>query len=106
MRKPLTGEPYAGELHVRFGGRGGVSLPYPYQRTLIVAPTSAARWRPVLRWRPASVGDRWIALAPAVPTRHRHRSGGPARQTNFGPLPTPARCSNSGELEDGGQVLY
>ena len=26
------------------------------------------------------------------------RSGGPARQTNFGPLPTPARCSNSGEL--------
>jgi hypothetical protein len=32
MRKPLTGEPYAGELHVRFGGRGGVSLPYPYQQ--------------------------------------------------------------------------
>jgi len=32
MRKPLTGEPYAGELHVRFGGRGGVSLPYPYQK--------------------------------------------------------------------------
>ena len=22
MRKPLTGEPYAGEPHVRFGGRG------------------------------------------------------------------------------------
>ena len=38
MRKPLTGEPYAGELHVRFGGRGGVSLPYPYQR-----PCDAAR---------------------------------------------------------------
>src|SRR5712672_867397 len=23
MRKPATGEPYAGEPHVRFGGRGG-----------------------------------------------------------------------------------
>jgi len=31
MRKPTTGEPYAGEPHVRFGGRGGESLPYPYQ---------------------------------------------------------------------------
>ncbi|MDO9012041.1 MAG: site-specific DNA-methyltransferase, partial [Gallionella sp.] len=25
MRKPLTGEPYAGEPHVRFGGRGGLA---------------------------------------------------------------------------------
>ena len=31
MRKPTTGEPYAGEPHVRFGGRGGESLSYPYQ---------------------------------------------------------------------------
>jgi hypothetical protein len=31
MRKQPTGEPYAGEPHVRFGGRGGASLPYPYQ---------------------------------------------------------------------------
>ena len=31
MRKPTTGEPYAGEPHVRFGGRGGVQLlPDPY----------------------------------------------------------------------------
>jgi len=29
MRKPTTGEPYAGEPHVRFGGRGGESLSYP-----------------------------------------------------------------------------
>ena len=28
MRKPLTGEPYAGEPHVRFGGRGGRE-PFP-----------------------------------------------------------------------------
>jgi len=31
MRKPPTGEPYAGEPPVRFGGRGGASLPDPYQ---------------------------------------------------------------------------
>jgi hypothetical protein len=32
MWKPLTGEPCAGELHARFGGRGGpVVLLYPYQ---------------------------------------------------------------------------
>ena len=35
MWKPLTGEPYAGKPHVRFGGRGGVepSLPTPIQAT-------------------------------------------------------------------------
>ncbi len=31
MKKPPTGEPYAGKPHVRFGGRGGQRLPYPYQ---------------------------------------------------------------------------
>jgi hypothetical protein len=31
MRKPLTGEPCAGKLHARFGGRGGLGLSYPYQ---------------------------------------------------------------------------
>ena len=31
MRKPLTGEPYAGNPPVRFGGRGGESLSYLYQ---------------------------------------------------------------------------
>jgi hypothetical protein len=30
MWKPLTGEPYAGDPPVRFGGRGGVNLSYPY----------------------------------------------------------------------------
>ena len=30
-KEPVTGEPYAGKPHVRFGGRGGASLPYPYQ---------------------------------------------------------------------------
>ena len=34
MRKPLTGEPYAGEPHVRFGVRGGESLLYPYQNRI------------------------------------------------------------------------
>ena len=29
MWKPLTGEPYAGNPPVRFGGRGGESLSYP-----------------------------------------------------------------------------
>jgi betaine-aldehyde dehydrogenase len=32
MRKPPTGEPYAGKPPVRFGRRGGESLPDPYRR--------------------------------------------------------------------------
>src|SRR5271154_4296071 len=31
MWKPTTGEPCAGKPPARFGGRGGESLPYPYQ---------------------------------------------------------------------------
>ena len=31
MWEPLTGEPDAGDPPVRFGGRGGNRLPYPYQ---------------------------------------------------------------------------
>src|ERR1700677_1737727 len=31
MWKPATGEPCAGKPPARFGGRGGESLPYPYQ---------------------------------------------------------------------------
>ena len=32
MRKPPTGEPYAGKPHVRFGGRGGLeTFPTPIQ---------------------------------------------------------------------------
>src|SRR6516162_8729775 len=35
MWKPTTGEPYAGEPHVRFGGRGGATpLPDPYRNYL------------------------------------------------------------------------
>jgi hypothetical protein len=30
MKKPPTGEPYAGKPPVRFGGRGGESHPDPY----------------------------------------------------------------------------
>ena len=31
MKKLSTGEPYAGEPHVRFGGRGSLSFPYLYR---------------------------------------------------------------------------
>src|ERR1700716_4002171 len=35
MRKPATGEPYAGEPHVRFGGRGGQkAFPTPISLTM------------------------------------------------------------------------
>jgi hypothetical protein len=37
MRKPLTGEPYAGNPPVRFGGRGGKSLSYPIRLVFHVA---------------------------------------------------------------------
>ena len=36
----MTGEPYAGEPHVRFGGREGESLPYPYH------PPGRTSWTP------------------------------------------------------------
>src|SRR5215468_4759320 len=39
MWKPTTGEPYAGEPHVRFGGRGGATpLPDPYRIYLSAGP--------------------------------------------------------------------
>jgi len=36
MRKLPTGEPYAGKPPVRFGGRGGESLPYPIGHPTLV----------------------------------------------------------------------
>jgi len=37
MWKPTTGEPYAGEPHVRFGGRGGATpLPDPYRNCVML----------------------------------------------------------------------
>lgn len=36
MRKLPTGEPYAGKPPVRFGGRGGETLPDPYQHEGLV----------------------------------------------------------------------
>jgi len=37
MRGQLsTGKPYAGEPHVRFGGRGDESLSYPYNSTVMI----------------------------------------------------------------------
>ena len=51
MRKPTTGEPYAGEPHVRFGGRGGESLSYPYQTwSRVLGP-----WIPAFAGMSASV---------------------------------------------------
>ena len=38
MRKPLTGEPYAGEPPVRFGGRGGKCLSYPLSERVKLMP--------------------------------------------------------------------
>jgi len=46
MRKPPTGEPYAGKPHVRFGGRGG---PKPF-------PTPIGVW-----WRLVAVEGARIA---------------------------------------------
>jgi hypothetical protein len=39
-----TGEPYAGKPHVRFGGRGGETLPYPYHHLPQVKIFSLARF--------------------------------------------------------------
>ena len=57
MRKPLTGEPCAGELHARFGGRGGAGLLYPY---LDLAATCA----PTLLLRTTFLGDCEVLCSP------------------------------------------
>lgn len=45
MRKPPTGEPYAGEPHVRFGGRGGDASPTPIRGCLTPRPDPLrAQW--------------------------------------------------------------
>ncbi len=51
MRKPPTGEPYAGKPHVRFGGRGGVTLPDPYQQASMEREIVEADWIATLRFR-------------------------------------------------------
>src|SRR5690606_31440245 len=67
MRKPPTGEPYAGKPHVRFGGRGGESLPDPYQGFLPVAPGSRRR----LRLLAMTVGERELPSRKSWPISHR-----------------------------------
>jgi hypothetical protein len=42
MKKPPTGEPYAGKPPVRFGGRGGESHPDPYPLSELVDRRNAA----------------------------------------------------------------
>jgi len=36
MRKPATGEPYAGKPPVRFGGRGGLKPSLPLSKSLLL----------------------------------------------------------------------
>src|SRR5271157_599330 len=43
MRKPPTGEPYAGEPHVRFGGRGGPNPSRPLSEGTLIPILSALR---------------------------------------------------------------
>ena len=44
---PLTGEPYAGKPHVRFGGRGElITLPYPYLSRHATRIDSQCEFRP------------------------------------------------------------
>ena len=62
--KQPTGEPYAGDLHVRFGERGDrvTGSPYPYHK----------RTKPLgSRWRVGRVPDKMIGGRVFVPTRER-----------------------------------
>ena len=63
MWKPLTGEPCAGELHARFGGRGGpVVLLYPYQGEQRVHRRSV--------WHLEFVGASLLAMVAGQQTTH------------------------------------
>ena len=63
MRKLLTGEPYAGKPHVRFGGRGGrESFSTPITASELRRPTHSAQC--------ASLTD---ALRIAGYARYRHK---------------------------------
>ena len=56
MRKPPTGEPYAGKPHVRFGGRGGETFPTPITEgvdCMVVAPLQngdVGGFLPIVDW--------------------------------------------------------
>ena len=82
MRKPLTGEPCAGEPHARFGGRGGLAsfstpimLAYPWYSWIAASLTllSMNRSRPAVIARPQAVAIHgrapwysWIAASLAL----------------------------------------
>src|SRR6516162_10671024 len=105
MRKLPTGEPYARKPHVRFGGRGGESLPDPYQGSGCQLLRACLRLAP-LRWRasPPARGDAHVDKAD-----DGGRGDGRARRC----LAIPAREHSLGRdqdrlhhLDDGGCVLY
>ena len=67
-RKLPTGEPYAGKPPVRFGGRGGESLPYPYRASVYLCITTRS--------------GAWERAEFSVWLKHRH-SGRDAGMTVF-----------------------
>src|SRR6476620_6276718 len=71
MKKPPTGEPYAGKPPVRFGGRGGASHPDPYPLEAVLR-----------RYRNSWIGA--IRLAPIAP---------------YNPPPAPVVGHGVGELQ-------
>ena len=64
MRKPATGEPYAGEPHVRFGGRGGLKPSLPLSCFVLVY-VDRASMRPVAIPGVVRAGLERIAVDPS-----------------------------------------
>lgn len=98
MKKPPTGEPYAGKPHVRFGGRGGQSLPDPYH----FSAEFRGFW--ILGSSPLLFGlAQQVSLSPLL-CGGRVREGGAAVQNSdalmgctAGPLPNPPPAKRRGE---------
>ncbi len=85
MRKPLTGEPCAGELHARFGGRGGpVVLLYPYHLNRARLVDSAIGHRQISG---CAIGDREMgewerrpgAMGRLIGARYRREGAAPTQ---------------------------
>jgi hypothetical protein len=86
MKKPPTGEPYAGKPHVRFGGRGGRRpFPTPINSTIRRSRNTSSCQRHRLPAAPSA----------CLPAPRDRRSGGPTGRAERSTARTPDGCRST-----------
>ncbi len=104
--KPPAGKPYAGELHVRFEGKGGrtTGLPYPYhQRSLRFGESSPPYLS--LRWHEHPAHD-WPCCYVAVCCGRGSRRGcGKMPHLRCARILSPRKCKRSTRFQGTGDCI-